>query len=306
MRERDVVTGAFSYTGRAIAERLLAEGRRVRTLTRRDQPSHPLAGRVETAPLCFDERLVACLRGADTLYNTYWIRFERGASTFTRAVENSRRLFAAARDAGVRRVVHLSVSNAAEVSPLAYFRGKAEVERALAASGVSHAVVRPTLIFGPEDILVNNIAWLLRRFPFFVVPGRGDYRVQPVSVADVAQIAVTAGRDDDNLVVDAAGPERYTFEQLVRTVAQAIGRTRPILHAPPSIALALARVVGALRRDVVLTDEEIGGLMAELLVSDQPARGTASFREWVAAQAPSLGRAYVSELDRNFRRYAPL
>ena len=297
------MTGAFSYTGSFIARRLLRDGVRVRTLTRLVDPSSPLHGRVETAPLQFADRaaLVESLRGARCLYNTYWVRFERGRTTFDRAVRNSALLFEAAAEAGVERIVHISVTNPAEESPLPYFRGKAQVERALAASGVAHAIVRPTLVFGPRDILVNNIAWILRRFPVFVVPGDGSGRVQPVSTEDVAEIAVTA-----TATVDAAGPEEYSFGELVRLVGAAIGCRRRLVHAPPGLALALGAVVGAARRDVVLTREELAGLQASLLVSAEPPRGRDSFREWLERNGATLGRAYVSELARNFRPYAPL
>jgi NADH dehydrogenase len=299
-----VVTGAFSYTGSFIARRLLADGVRVRTLTRRDDPSSPLHGKVETAPLQFADRaaLIESLRGARCLYNTCWVRFERGATTFDRAVRNSALLFEAAAEAGVERIVHVSVSNPSEDSPLPYFRGKAQVERALAAAGLAYAIVRPTLVFGPRDILVNNIAWILRRFPVFVVPGDGSGRVQPVSAEDVAEIVVTTAAG----TVDAAGPEEYSFEELLRLVGAAIGCRRPLVHAPPRAALTLGAVVGAVRRDVVLTRDELEGLQASLLVSHEPPRGRDSFREWLERNGATLGRAYVSELARNFRPYAPL
>jgi NADH dehydrogenase len=301
--ELAVVTGAFSFTGSFVAERLLAEGVAVRTLSRRDDPSHPLHGRVEVAPLQFADEaaLVESLRGARTLYNTYWIRFEHGGSTFDRAVSNTRLLFRAARAAGVERVVHVSVSNPSEDSPLPYFRGKARCERALAESGLEHAIVRPTLVFGPRDILVSNIAWILRRFPLFVVPGDGRYRLQPVSAGDVAEIAVTAEG-----TVDAAGTEIYTFDELVRAIGAAIGCRRLLLHHPTGAALAVGAAVGAARRDVILTRDEVAGLAAELLVSHEPPLGHASFRDWLARSGEGLGRRYVSELARNFRPYAPL
>jgi uncharacterized protein YbjT (DUF2867 family) len=298
-----VVTGAFSFTGSFVAERLLAEGVVVRTLSRRDDPSHPLHGRVEVAPLQFTDEaaLVESLRGARTLYNTYWIRFEHGGSTFDRAVSNTRLLFRAARAAGVERVVHVSVSNPREDSPLPYFRGKARCERALAESGLEHAIVRPTLVFGPRDILVSNIAWILRRFPLFLVPGDGRYRLQPVSAEDVAEIAVTAEG-----TVDAAGPEVLTFDELVRAISAAVGCRRRLVHLPIGAALAVGAAVGVARRDVILTREEVAGLTAELLVSHGPPLGHASFRDWLAANGDDLGRRYVSELARNFRPYAPL
>jgi NADH dehydrogenase len=299
----DIVTGAFSYIGSFIARRLLRDGVRVRTLTRRDDPASPLHSEVETAPLQFADRaaLVESLRGARCLYNTYWVRFERGETTFDRAVRNSALLFEAAAEAGVERILHISVTNPSEDSPLPYFRGKARVERALAAAGPAYAIVRPTLVFGPRDLLVNNIAWILRRFPFFVVPGDGSGRVQPVSAEDVAELAVTATG-----TVDAAGPEVYSFDELVRLVAAAVRRPRALVHMPQRLALTLGAVVGAAQRDIVLTREELAGLQASLLVSAEPPRGRDSFREWLERNGSTLGRSYTSELARNFRPYAPL
>jgi uncharacterized protein YbjT (DUF2867 family) len=297
----DVVTGAFSYTGRHIAEALLIRGRGVRTLTRRSYPAHPLAGKIGIAPLRFDESLVESLRGADTLYNTYWVRFERGATSFAGAVENTARLVDAARRAGVRRVVHVSVANPDPGSPFPYFRGKAETERIVRESGLSYAVVRPTLVFGPEDILVNTIAWGLRHVPLFLVPGDGRYEVQPVSVRDTASICVEAGADDHDAVLDAAGPVRWSFEEIVRLIARAVSSRARIAHAAPAVALAATTIAGLALRDVVLTRDELGALMAGLLVSSEPPRGGDRFDSWVVANGPTIGRRYTSELARNFR-----
>jgi uncharacterized protein YbjT (DUF2867 family) len=296
----DVVTGAFSYTGRHIAEALLERGRSVRTLTRKPDPTHPLAGRIERAPLVFDDSLVESVRGADTLYNTYWIRFERGETTFDRAVANTRRLFAAAAEAGVRRVVHVSVANSDADSPFAYFRGKAAGERALRESGHSHAIVRPTLVFGPDDILVNNVAWALRRVPVFLVAGDGRDEVQPVAVGDVARICVELGAGDEDLTHDAAGPERYAFDEFVGLIKRAVGGRARIVHAPDSVVLALSRAPGLFLRDVVMTRDELGMLHAGLLVSHEPPLGRESFAAWLAENGAALGRRYTSELRRNF------
>lgn len=301
MAELDIVTGAFSYTGRHIAEELLARGRRVRTLTRRPDPSHPLAPRVEVAPLAFDDSLVESLRGADTLYATYWVRFERGQATFDAAVSNIGVLLDAAARAGIRRVVHVSVANPDERSPFPYFRGKAQAEALVRASGLSYAIVRPTLVFGPEDILVNDIAWILRRVPLFLVPGDGRYEVQPISVGDTARICVEEGAAPGDVVVDAAGPERLAFEPFVRLIAAAVESRARIRTAPARLALAASSMLGLVVRDVVLTRDEVEALMAGLLVSDEPPRGRDRFEGWLSEVASTLGRSYQSELQRNFR-----
>jgi len=296
----DVVTGAFSFTGRYVAEGLLARGRRVRTLTRQRHPSHPLASKIEAAQLRFDDSLVESLSGADTLYNTYWVRLERGQTTFARAVENTTRLVDAAGRAGVRRLVHISVANPSRASPFPYFRGKAETEEVVRESGLSYAIVRPTLVFGPGDILVNNIAWGLRHVPVFLVAGDGGYEVQPVSVRDTAAICIEAGAAHDDLVVDAAGPLRWSFEAFVRLIADAVGSRAWITHASPGVALATGRLAGLALRDVVLTSDELDALMTGLLVSAEPPRGRDRFDEWIAGNGRSVGRRYTSEVARNF------
>jgi uncharacterized protein YbjT (DUF2867 family) len=303
----DAVTGAFSYTGRAIAEELLRRGRPVRTLSRRREPDDPLATRVEWAPLDFSDprALARRLAGCERLFVTYWIRFERGGSTFARAVANTGTLVRAAREAGVGSVVYLSVTGASPDSPLPYFQGKAACERAVRESGLRYAIVRPTLVFGPEDILVNNIAWALRRFPFFPLAGDGRYSVQPVSVRDTATIAVDAA-EGETAVVAAAGPDVLAFVELVRLVRAAVGSRARLVHAPAPAVLALGRVVGLVQRDVLLTREELAGLRAGLLVAEHEPLGRDPFADWVERHGDTLGRRYVSELARNFRPYRPL
>jgi uncharacterized protein YbjT (DUF2867 family) len=299
----DIVTGAFSYTGRHIASRLLDGDRRVRTLTNHPDRPNPFSQQVEIFPYTFDdpEELRRSLVGATRLFNTYWVRFERGEVAFERAVENSKRLFEAARRAEVERIIHLSVTKPSVDSPLPYFRGKALVEEALAGAGVSHAIVRPTAVFGPGDILINNIAWLLRRFPVFAIPGSGRYRVRPVHVDDVARACVEAADSDEDLVVDALGPEVMTFEEMVLAIRDAVGSRARLVHVPPTAVQFMTRGLGLMVGDVLLTRDELAGLMDELVHSDGPATGEIRFTSWVAEHGTELGTRYASELDRHFR-----
>jgi uncharacterized protein YbjT (DUF2867 family) len=299
----DVVTGAFGYTGRAIARRLLAQERRVRTLTNHPQRPGTEDIKVDVAPLQFTDRgaLVESLRGADVLYNTYWVRFRHGKIGFGEAIANTRMLIGAAAEAGVRKVVHISVSNPATDSHLDYYAGKARTEDLVRASGLAWAVVRPTLVFGPGDILLNNIAWLLRRMPVFIVAGLGAYRVQPVALEDVAEIATWAAEQSDNVTVDAAGPETVTYSELVEDIAIAVGRRPRFVYLPPTLTLLAGDLVGAFVRDVVLTRQELQGLMEELLVSHEKPRGTRRFDNWLLTNADTLGRSYASELERHWR-----
>jgi NADH dehydrogenase len=303
MIAQNVVTGAFGYIGRYIARRLLADGESVLTLTGRAQRESPFGERVRAVPFSFDrtDYLVENLRGVQTLYNTYWVRFPYREVTFERAVENTKVLINAAEQAGVRRFVHISITNPSLDSPLPYFRGKAELEKTLHHSRLSHAIIRPTVVFGGEDILINNIAWLLRRLPIFAVPGRGDYRLQPIFVEDLAEIAVSAAKRDDNVVIDAVGPETYTFRNLVRLIAETIGARARIISAPRWVALLVARLVGCVTRDIVLTRDEAAGLMASLLISNNAPTGHTRLSDWLARNAGTVGRDYASELRRHFR-----
>jgi NADH dehydrogenase len=208
---RDIVTGAFSYTGRYVTQRLLNAGREVRTITSHPSRPHSFGDRVQVFPYDFDQpdRLVETLRGADTLYSTYWVRYPFSNLTFERAVENSKTLFLTAKKAGVRRIVHVSIANPSKSSPLAYYSGKAHVEEALLETGLSYAIFRPTVIFGKEDILINNIAWMVRHFPVFAVPGDGQYKLQPIYVEDFADALVDAGTRSKNEIRYAVGPESF-------------------------------------------------------------------------------------------------
>ena len=298
-----VVTGAFGYTGGYVARRLVDEGVRVRTLSRRPAGRNPLGALVETVPLDFSDTdgLRRSMQGAGVLYNTYWIRYARGKMTFDHAVENSRTLFEAAVDAGVGRIVHFSVTNPSRDSELPYFRGKSQVEELLKGLGVTYAVIRPTLVYGGGDLLLNNMAWALRRFPVFPVCGNGEYPVQPVYVEDLAAQAVEAGALSGNSVADAVGPETFTFDELLRLLASAMHVRARLMHVPPSVGLALTQTVGRLMGDVALTRDEVVGLMAGLLTSKAAPTGTTKLSEWLAVNADGLGRRYVSELRRNFR-----
>ena len=305
--ELAAVTGAFGYTGRYIARRLLDTGRPVLTITGRPEVQgsrrDPFGGQVPAFPFNFHQpdALAETLQGVDTLFNTFWVRFDSGDVTFDRAVANSRTLIRAAEQAGVRRLVHVSITNPSADSTLPYFRGKALVEQALRDSRLSHAIVRPALVFGEGDILLNNIAWALRRFPFFPIAGDGQYRAQPVYVGDLAELAVAAAPGSDNLVFDAVGPETYTFDELVRLVAQSVGSKARITHLPPTLALTLSRLVGYFVQDVVLTRDEVSGLAANLLVSTEAPTASTSFDRWLQENGAALGAEYASELARHYR-----
>lgn len=301
-----VVTGAFGFSGQYMARRLLASGIRVRTLTNSPSRPHEFGNRVEVRPLQFNDEdaLARSLEGTDVLYNTYWVRFDHALFNHGTAVANTLALLRAAQRAGVGRIVHVSITNPSADSPLPYFSGKARLENALIDSGIPHSILRPAVLFGPEDILINNIAWGLRTLPVFGVFGKGDYRLRPIHVDDFAALAVEHGSITGNHLVDAVGPESFTYKELVQTIGGIIRCQPPVISVPPSLGYWVGRVVGLWQRDVFITREEVTGLMAGLLDTNTQPTGPTRLTEWAQANANRLGRQYASEMARRRDRTA--
>lgn len=299
-----VVTGAFGFSGSYIAERLLAAGHQVRTLTNSLHRESQFEGLIDAHPYNFNDepRIIESLRGAEVLYNNYWVRFNHGSFSYAQAVENSLKLFEAARKAGIKRIVHISITNPSLESPFEYFSGKAKLEQAIIRSGLSYAILRPAVLFGKEDILINNIAWFLRRFPVFGVFGSGSYRLQPIYVGDLADLAAEQGRKKENVITDAIGPEAFTYKELVRVIGTAIGKKRPVVSVPWIMGYLLGKMVGLLQHDVTITRDEIRGLMAGLLYTESAPAGTTRLSEWVRENAATVGRHYSNELKRRSDR----
>ena len=297
-----VITGAFSYTGKYATSLLLSRGYRIRTLTNHTERVNPFGESVQVFSYSFDnpEEFTQVFRGASTLINTYWVRFPHGNSTFDTAVQNTRTLIAAAKYAGVKRIVHVSIANPSLDSPLAYYRGKALLEQAVIESGLDYAILRPTVIFGLEDILINNIAWFVRHFPVFGIPGDGRYRIRPIYVGDMAQLIADAVEQKAITIIDAAGPETFMFEELVKFIAFQVDRPGRIVHLPMPIAYVLTCMTGWMVRDVVLTWEEYAGLMSNLLAPDSASTGQTRLTEWLAENRERVGRRYASEVARHF------
>jgi len=299
---RIAVTGAFSYSGKYITKKLLERGEEIITLTGHPNRPDPFNGKVKVFPLDFDEAsMVKSLQGIDVLVNTYWVRFDKGENTQLRAVENTKRLVNAAKTAGVKRMVHISIANPSADSHLPYYWGKAANERAVIESGISYAILRPTvLVGGGEDILINNIAFLLRRLPLFFIPGDGSYSIQPVFVEDLADLAVKGVYDKENYIIDAVGPDSYTFKDLVKLIGEKIGVKRPLISVPPKLALLAAQFLSLFVNDIILTPEEVDGLMENLLVSKEPAHTKTAFKDWLERNRETLGMKYASELQKHY------
>lgn len=296
------VTGAFSYSGKYITRRLLERGEDVITLTNHPNRPDRFGGKVKAFPLDFskEDELVQNLRGVDVLINTYWVRFDKGHNTQPKAVENTRVLVDAAARAGMKRIVHISITNPSADSHLPYFWGKAANEKAVTASGLSYAILRPTVLFGKEDILINNIAWLLRRFPLFGLPGDGSYRLSPVYVDDLAELAVEAVYKSENYIWDAVGPDEFTFKGMVELIGETIGKKPPLIPFPPRLALLAAQFLSLFVNDVMLTPEEVDGLMANLLISKESPRCKTSLKDWLREHRETVGKEYASELQRHY------
>ena len=303
MPDTVVITGALSYTGKYATRLLLSRGYTIRTLTFHPERENPFGERVEIFPYNFDapEKLEQTLRGAKTLVNTYWVRFPHAGATFEKAVQNTRTLISAAKNAGVKRIMHVSVANPSLDSPLGYYKGKAQLEKTVMESGLPYTILRPTVIFGPEDILINNIAWFVRHFPVFAIPGDGQYRIRPIFVEDMARLLADAIEPRPNAVIDAVGPETYTFNELVRQIAAQLGCRTRLMHVPTAVAYLSTRLAGWCVGDIVLTWEEYRGLMDDLLAPEGPPTGETRLSQWLAANRDRVGKRYASEVARHFQ-----
>ena len=292
------VTGAFGFSGKYIARRLLDRGQRVITLTNSIDRANAFGGEFLRTRSTSTDLTSWCGRSLASTCST----IPTGCASTTalhprRCRRNTLVLFdAASRPAyAARPRQHHQPS---EDSPLEYFRGKARLERGLRESGLSYAILRPTVLFGKEDILINNIAWALRRLPVFGVFGDGSYRLQPIYVDDLAESVCGWRRGAGEHVVNAIGPETFTYRGMAETIARLIGVRRPILPVPPALGYLAGRAIGAFTGDVIITREEIAGLMAGLLCVDTPPTGTTRLTDWITEHAATLGRRYTSELAR--------
>jgi NADH dehydrogenase len=304
---KHAVTGAFGFSGKYLAKHLLQAGEEVITLTNSPDRLNPFDGRVKAFPFVFDEpsEMAKNLSGVDVLYNTYWVRFNHVTFTHSGAVYNTNALFEAAKLAGVRRIVHVSITNADEESTLEYFRGKGELEQSLKESGLAYSIVRPAVLFGEEDILINNIAWALRRFPVFPVFGDGSYHIQPIYVDDMEKLMMREGFEKENREIYAVGAEDYTYLELVEMIREELGLRRKIICVPPFLCYLASVLIGKIKGDKFVTKEEIKGLMADLLhAPEEPACGATLLSEYIRENKASVGKLYHGELVRRKNRKA--
>ena len=156
----------------------------------------------------------------------------------------------------------------------------------------------PAVLFGKEDILINNIAWLLRRMPVFGVFGDGTYRLQPIYVDDLAELAIEQGELRENTIINAIGPETFTYRGLVEQIASILGKKRVIVSVPAAIGYIAGNVIGRMVGDILITRDEIEGLTSDLLYVDASPVGRTRLTSWASEHAELLGRHYASELSR--------
>ena len=303
------VTGATGYTGRYIATKLLEQGHRVQSITGHPDRTSTFGDRVPLHPFDFDkpEELEKTLQGTDTLFNTYWIRVNHAGRTHEECVRQTRTMFKAAQRAGARRIVHISITNPDPSSELPYFRGKGQLEESLRdLEDVSHAILRPTVLYSTEDILLNNIAWTLRRFPLVLLPGTGKYGIQPVFVEDPGGTGSQRSMrpTNTNSTVDTVGPEVFTYREMLELLKSKMDARCLLLPAPGTgDPYAAGRILGKMLDDIVLTMDEIRGLQQDLLVSKstEPAPCPTRLSEWLKENAEQLGKNYTSEVKRHYR-----
>jgi len=294
------ITGAFGYSGKYISEKLLGENYQVKTLTNSPHKHHPYKDKIEIAPLSFDNKdlLVKNLSGYDVLINTYWVRFNHKKFNHQGAVKNTKILFDASKEAKIKKIIHVSITNPDINSELEYFKGKAILEEYLKSLDINYAIIRPAVLFGKEDILINNMAWFVRNLPVIGVFGDGNYKLQPIHVEDFAKLIINRINVDKNVILNAIGKETYTYKQLLLAIMSGIDVHKKIINVNPLVGYWAGKIIGFLKNDVFITKEEIKGLMQnKLYVNDKPI-GEISLQEWIKHNKHTLGKKYASELLR--------
>jgi uncharacterized protein YbjT (DUF2867 family) len=237
---RVFLTGGTGYVGSAVLKRLLEDGHEVRCLVRdAGRLSRRSSGKGGIAlvkgdlldPASYRE----ALQGVDAVMHLVGIIREKPGKgvTFRRVhVEGTSLLVRAAKEAGIPRFVHMSALGARPGAASGYHRSKWEAEERLRASGVPHIIFRPSVIFGPGDEFVNMLAGIVKA-PVTPVFGNGLYRLQPVSlytVADVFAKALTYERTDE--AFEVGGPEQIPFNEMIKEIGRALGRSVRLLHVP--------------------------------------------------------------------------
>ena len=259
------VFGGSGFIGRYIVQRLARRGWILRIAVRRPDEAlflKPLGDVGQITPIAVnirDERSVgAASAGVETIINLIGILYERGPQRFAAVhAQGAERVARAARAAGAARLLHVSALGADPQSPSLYARSKAEGEARVHEQFPSAIIVRPSIVFGPEDDFFNRFAEMARVCPVLPLIGGGHTRFQPVYVGDVAHAAVAALETPDAAggIFELAGPRIYSFRQLMELLLAEIGRKRILLSLPWSLARLQARVLELLPRPPLTVDQ---------------------------------------------------
>lgn len=306
----NLVTGSFSFSGKFITNELLKTGERVETFTNHPVTTNPNYSKITIKQYVFNDfnALVENFKGVDTFFNSYWIRFPYGSTSWMDAIRYSKDLFKACKLAGVKKIVHISVTNPKINSPYAYFKGKAIVEDLLKKSGVPYTILRVAWMFEEGDILTNNIAWILRHMPIFGIFGKGEYKIQPVSLKTLGKVAIENRYLGDktiniNKTIDVIGPETLTYKEYVSLINRTI-HAKTILFPFPWFAIQIpifvSKVIGFALHDRLLTKDEIYSLKDNLLLTDSPPIGNVSFKKWLEKNKNNIGLKWANEVKRHY------
>ena len=302
---RVAITGAWSYSGRHVARRLLDRGDTVLSLTNHPAPDpHLFQGQVKAVPFDFTPgRLAAHLAEIDVLACAYWTRHNRPPvghrgpwMSHAEATQRSQALIREAKTAGVRRLVWTSIANPGLDADLPYYQGKARVEAAVRSSGLSYGILRPACFFGPGGILLENVAWAVRRLPVFPLPAAAaPFHVRPIHVEDYADLVAEAVHSQETFVRDAAGPDRVEFAALVRHLSAVMGSRTRLVSLPLPVCHLLYAAASRVMGETILTLDELKGLSRNRLDSREDPAGSISLLAYVAANAGTLGRRFLRE-----------
>ena len=278
---RITVFGGAGFVGRYIVKRLAAEGAGVRVACRDPERAKflkPAGGVGQVVPvqanLRYPESVRAAVEGVDAVVNCVGVLVSRGAQSFAAIhVAGAREIASAAAEAGVRQLVHISAIGADAESTAAYARSKAAGEAAVREAFQDAAILRPSIVIGPEDDFFNRFALLARLLPALPLVGGGFTRFQPAYVGDVADAAVAA-LDRAGGVFELGGPKVYSFRQLMELLLEEIGRKRLLVPVPFQVMQAKAAFIQFVP-GAPITPDQVESLKYDNVVSE----GAAGFAE---------------------------
>ncbi len=267
LKAGDLVTvfGGSGFVGRYLVRALAEQGYRVRVAVRRPNQAlflKPMGDVGQVQPVQANIRdprsCAAAMEGASAVVNLVGVLYESGAQKFDSVhAEGAKLLSDLAAKAGINNFVQMSAIGADADSTSSYARSKAAGEAAVLAAIPDATIVRPSIIFGPEDQFFNRFAAMARSAPALPLIGGGDTKYQPVYVKDVAAAIRIALEDPrwNGQVLELGGPEVASFAELMQLTLKEIGRSRPLVKLPYFVAKTMASVLQILPAPVLTTDQ---------------------------------------------------